>query len=74
MAPKDEDVYNDALKASGDEALAKAFLKAFQESTTLKTKPPNNEKLQVRERWFHFSARINPRSTPRPSLSVFCTS
>ncbi|KAL1982876.1 hypothetical protein VTN96DRAFT_804 [Rasamsonia emersonii] len=47
MAPKDEDVYNDALKASGDEALAKAFLKAFKESSTLKTEPSLNEKQQL---------------------------
>lgn len=47
MADYDETTYQDALKATGDEALSKDFAIAYKSVKNLKKAPTNDQKLKV---------------------------
>ena len=47
MADYDEKIYDDTLKATGDEALAKNFAIAYKSVKDLKSAPSDDEKLKV---------------------------
>jgi diazepam-binding inhibitor (GABA receptor modulating acyl-CoA-binding protein) len=47
MADYDEKIYDDTLKATGDEALAKEFAIAYKSVKDLKSAPSDNEKLKL---------------------------
>lgn len=66
-----QQIYNDALKASGDEALAKEFALAYATLPNLAKRPTNDELLEVCKLRFFFSFLAHTNEDTSRSVS-FC--
>lgn len=67
-----QQIYNDALKASGDESLAKEFALAYATLPNLAKRPTNEELLEVRKPRCFFSFLVQMNKDVSQSACVLC--